>query len=287
MAKAAEASLTWPLCSLLLFVATSAEEDALKGEADRLKLSFGKDPALTKHFRERGLSDEAWTLGRIGGETVVAVGCSRIKGNPVMGPHGRLGSAAKAVRYLAATGAQGIIQVGTAFGIARGPQKLGDVLVSTSLIPYDKRDVKPSAQAPGYVNDYSMLEVESARSSLVERCLREKQRTTFDFTVHLGAMLSGAARIHSGKFRDELYNTVPHGNDPIVGGEMEGVGLLAAALKPDDPVWCVVKGISDFADELRDEDIKIGREIAPRNAAFFVLSSLVNDARMLEEREEP
>jgi nucleoside phosphorylase len=188
---------------------------------------------------------------------------------------------------LAATGAQGIIQVGTAFGIARSWQKLGDVLVSTSLLPYDKRDVKPSVQEPGYVNDYSTLEVESARSSLVERCLREKERTKFDFTVHVGAMLSGAARIHSARFRDELYNTVPHGNDPIVGGEMEGVGLLAAALKPDDPVWCVVKGISDFADELRDEDIKIGREIAPRNAAFFVLSSLVNDARMLEEREEP
>src|SRR6267143_4035963 len=91
----------------------------------------------------------------IGGETVVLVGCSRIKGNPVMGPHGRLGSAAKAVRYLAATGAQGIIQVGMAFGITRGPQTIGDVLVSTSLIPYDKRDVKPSLKEPGYFNDYS------------------------------------------------------------------------------------------------------------------------------------
>jgi len=143
MAKAADAPLPWPVCSLLLFVATSAEEDALKEQAAKLGLDFRKDPALTNHFRERGLRDEAWTLGTIGGETVVAVGCSPIKGNPVMGPHGRLGSAAKGVRYLAATGAQGIIQVGMAFGIARGPQELGDVLVSTSLVPYDKRDVKP------------------------------------------------------------------------------------------------------------------------------------------------
>src|SRR5947209_16547703 len=59
----------------------------------------------TTLFRS-GLRDEAWMLGTVGGETVVAVGCSRIKGNPVMGPHGRLGSAARGVRYLAATGAQ-------------------------------------------------------------------------------------------------------------------------------------------------------------------------------------
>jgi adenosylhomocysteine nucleosidase len=285
MAKAAEARFPWPICSLLLFVATSAEEDALQEQATRLGLDFRKDPALTKHFRELGLRDEAWTLGTIGGETVVAIGCSRIKGKPVMGPHGRLGSAAKGMRYLAATGAQGIIQVGMAFGIARGPQKLGDVLVSTSLIPYDKRDVMPSAREPSYFNDYSAVEVEPARLELVERCLREKERTKFDFAVHAGAMLSGAARIHCAKFRDELYNTAPHGDEPIIGGEMEGVGLLAAAVKADDPVWCVVKGISDFADEQRDEDIKTGMTVAPRNAAYFVLSSLVNDAKMLAEEE--
>jgi adenosylhomocysteine nucleosidase len=94
-------------------------------------------------------------------------------------------------------------------------------------------------------------------------------------------MLSGAARIHCAKFRDELYYTTPHGNDPIVGGEMEGVGLLAATVRADDPAWCVVKGISDFADERRDEDIKTGLKIAPHNAARFVLCSLVNDSKML------
>lgn len=100
-------------------------------------------------------------------------------------------------------------------------------------------------------------------------------------------MLSGAARIHCARFRDELYNTAPHGNDPICGGEMEGVGLLAATMKADDPVWCVVKGICDFADEQRDEDIKTGLAVAARNAAYFVLSGLVNDAKMSADREEP
>lgn len=286
MPSSTETPRPWPICSLLLFVAMSAEEVALKDQAAQLGLEFRKDPALTSHFRQRGLRDDAWTMGTIGGETVVAVGCSRIRGNPVMGPHGRLGSAARGMRYLAATGAQGIIQVGMAFGIIRGGQALGDVVVSTSLIPYDKRDVKPSSREPGYVNDYSAAELEPARGALVERCLREKERTKFSFNVHVGAMLSGAARIHCERFRDELCNTAPHGNERIVGGEMEGVGLLAAAVKADDPVWCVVKGISDFADERRDEDIQTGQALAPRNAALFVLSSLVNDARELIEPEQ-
>lgn len=290
MAENSETGLPWPVCRILLLVATPAEGDALSEQAGELKLPFGKEKALTKHFRDHGLRDDIWTLGAIGGETVLAVGCSRLAGRPVMGPHGRLGSAARGVRYLAATGAQGIIQVGMAFGISRGHQQIGDVLISTSLAPYDQRDVKPSPNPPGYVNDYTTVRTEPARPSLVERCRREAGRTTFEFGVQFGALLSGSARIHSAAFRDELYRTVPHGNDPIVGGEMEGVGLLAAAVKADDPVWpvwCVVKGISDFADEQRDEEIVTGRPLAARNAARFVLSGLVNDAAMLTRQEGP
>jgi len=58
---------------------------------------------------------------------------------------------------------------------------------------------------------------------------------------------------------------------------MEGVGLLAASRETDHPIWCIVKGISDFADENRDAVIKDSRPIACRNAAEFVLSALVNN----------
>jgi hypothetical protein len=57
---------------------------------------------------------------------------------------------------------------------------------------------------------------------------------------------------------------------------MEGVGLLAASTALDDPIWCVVKGIFDFANE--DAAIRENRPIACRNAAEFVLSALMNDA---------
>jgi adenosylhomocysteine nucleosidase len=207
--------------------------------------------------------------------------------NLVMGSIGFFGTAARAMRLRAMTGASGIVQVGMAFGIDPRRQKAGDVLVSTSIIPYDNRDIKPATRecsrcgdrTAGFVTEYQETRREPARPALVELFRREQERRKHDFQVYLGALLSGSARIHSGFYRDELVRSVPgNGEDQIVGGEMEGVGLLGASVSPDDPIWCVVKGISDFADENRDAVIRANRPVACLNAATFLLSALVNDA---------
>jgi nucleoside phosphorylase len=258
-------------CTLLLFLATSAEEEALEQAAKDRGLTFEriKDPKLREYY---------W-LGTVGNETVIAKCPARERGRPVMGSIGRLGSAAEGIRFQEATGAQGIVQIGMAFGIDPQHQKPGDVLVSTSLIPYDNRDIRPDPGDPDrYIVEYQEANRQPARSSLVELFRRERKRGAHPFVNYFGAMLSGAARIHSGIYRDELVRSVPAGDDPIIGGEMEGVGLLAASTAPNDPIWCVVKGISDFADENRDAVIKENRPIACRNAAQFVLSALENDA---------
>lgn len=281
MSQLREPQLQRPICSLLLFLATSAEQRGLKRAAEAYHISCTKDPELTRYFQQAKLNDEAWRIGPFGPETVIAIGPSRKSGQAIMGAYGRLGSASKSVRYLEATGAQGMIQLGIAFGTKPNDQQIGDVLVSAMLLPYDNRDVKPSLGPLPYKNDYASMPIEFPRASLLERCIREKKRSSFDFNVHIGAILSGSARIHCAAYRDELYRTVPHGNDDIVGGEMEGVGLLAASMKSDEPAWCVIKGISDFADENRDSDIQQGREIAAYNAARFLLSSLRNDVEML------
>jgi adenosylhomocysteine nucleosidase len=133
-------------------------------------------------------------------------------------------------------------------------------------------------QPEEYFVDYTQANRQPARLALVELFLREQARGGHSFGIHVGAILSGSARIQSARFRDELVTGVPGGDDQIVGGEMEGVGLLAASTAADDPVWCIVKGISDFADVHRDCEIENARPIACRNAAEFVLTSLVNDA---------
>jgi adenosylhomocysteine nucleosidase len=266
-------------CSLLLFVATPTEEQALEREAKALDLPF-------KKCRDDLLGEYHW-LGAVGNESVIAIRPAREGGSVVMGAIGRLGSAARAIRFQQATGAQAIVQIGMAFGVNPAKQLLGDVVVSSSLIPYDNRDVNP---APRNLLDrilglperdivsYGRASRQPARAALMELFKREAISREYSFKIHIGAMLSGAARIGSERFRRELVACVPGGEDEIIGGEMEGVGLLSASVDRDDPAWCVVKGISDFADSNRDRSIEEYRRVACQNAARFVLSAIASDA---------
>ena len=49
---------------------------------------------------------------------------------------------------------------------------------------------------------------------------------------------------------------------------MEGVGLLSVSPRKQ-PMWIVVKGICDFADENRDAEIAENRPLACQNAISF------------------
>lgn len=86
-------------------------------------------------------------------------------------------------------------------------------------------------------------------------------------------MLTGEARIHCEDYRQELTKGLNDRGDPVIGGEMEGGGLVASGPK-DAPSWIVVKGISDFADHNRDTVIQTSRLPASENAARFVLEAL-------------
>ena len=89
MADAAEAHPPSPSCSLLLFLATPAEEEGVERAANELGVKFEKDRELTKSLRAEGVGREtAWSLGTVGAETVVAIGPSRERGRLVMGAHG-------------------------------------------------------------------------------------------------------------------------------------------------------------------------------------------------------
>ncbi len=56
---------------------------------------------------------------------------------------------------------------------------------------------------------------------------------------------------------------------------MEAIGILGV---DETPIWCIVKGISDFADSNRDRVIEETRPIACANAAEFFYSTLLNSA---------
>jgi nucleoside phosphorylase len=223
-----------------------------------------------QHVNGKSVLGEYVNLGTVGVSRVLRV-------ETHMGPFSSTGSAAKALQWLAATQAQAIIGVGMAFGTLPDSQKHGDVLVSTSLLPYDYRIVK-CGPSENPVVDYSEVRTYPARPQL--RVLFEKAALAPEWhdRVHFGPLLSGASRIHCSTYREELRAAFPD-RGIVVGGDMEGIGLLASSDMTESR-WIIVKGISDFADEQRDRIIKETRPVACQNAAQFVLSTLLKEEEL-------
>jgi nucleoside phosphorylase len=205
-----------------------------------------------------------------------------------MGPFFHQGSASQAIVLLAASSATSIIQVGMAFGIDRNAQKHGDVLVSRWVFPYDYRIIDHVAgqgdHPDRYVIDYRETKRFLPKQSLLNLFERERSEGTHEFTTHLGGILSGGSRIFSQLYLRELLAAVTGGQGlgGYVGGEMEGVGLLAAS-KKSEPVWAIVKGISDFADDRRHDEIEAKRPEACLNAVRFVLAALQRASKVLTD----
>lgn len=276
-------------CDVLLLFATSTEKDMLKKAALDMGLTFRKIKTEWP-FPDR---ESFYLLGKAGNNRVNAM-------QTTMGPMSYGGSASRAIYGRIATEATAIIQLGMAFGVDPQIQEIGDVLVATSLIPYDRRIIRPASAVsvvnpldmpesdsgsvsffqPGadddeYVVDYSPASRHRAKEFLVKMFESEDADGAHKHQVFFGGMLTGGAQICSRKFVKELVNGVPQADDVIVGGEMEGVGLLSVSPE-NDPAWGVVKGISDFADANRNHTIEQTRPIACENAARFVLSALMN-----------
>lgn len=255
-------------CSLLVFVATPTEEREFLDCLTRRTIGYRKIPNHPE------LGAYYW-IPNIGNETLILIPPAKDENRElVMGYLGWLGTAARGIRLRNATSAQAIVQVGMAFGVDEQLQSVGDVVISSSIIPYDNRLIVGD---DGYRIDYSGTKSQIAREALVGMLQHEIQHGNHSFQIHFGAILSGGARIRSRKFRDELVAHFPA--EKIVGGEMEGVGLLSAATEPDNPVWCIVKGISDFAEEKRSRTFKQNRTLACRNAAELLISALVRQAK--------
>jgi len=189
-------------CHYLLFVATGTEKNELKKTAKELGFTFS---------RRKGRLGRYYDLGTVGVNRVLAV-------RTEMGPFSHRGSASKAIHYMAETQATGIISLGMSFGIDRNSQKIGDILISKELLPYDNRDV---VTENGKMKvDYHRVSPHKSDPRLFRLFRKESEQDKWNDKVHIGALLTGGARIYSREYRDELCRI--ESNNPIVGGEMEG-----------------------------------------------------------------
>lgn len=243
-------------CDILLFVATGTEKEKLRQAARSLGLGFEKRVGTWFTY---------YDLGQVGSYSrIMAV-------QTEMGPFSHDGSAARALMAKTETSATAMISLGMAFGVDRSRQKIGDIVISTILLPYDDRRVYTDAGTMR--TDYGKVKAYAAKPSLVMVLRRMATASAWRKKVSFGAVLTGGARIHCAQYRDELVRELSNRGAQVIGGEMEGAGLLSAS-QQDDPAWIVVKGICDFADDHRDAEIKQGRKVACANAAAFALAAL-------------
>ena len=251
-------------CDLLLFVATATEFDELKRAAGEIGLDWRKQASSLGEF---------WRIGTLGGYRVAVV-------RTAMGAIGPTGSTRQAHIYLAATEAQAIVCLGMAFGISRPLQPVGTVLVSDSLFPYDVRDVVADPDRGGrWIYRYDpeapshAATTYPAKAELRDRLRRHAMTAVLPHLVQFGCLLTGAARIRSLAYLNELVGRCANVAPDIIGGEMEGLGLLSLA-ECERAHWIIVKGVCDFADEQQMSDARANRRLACTNAARFVLGAL-------------
>jgi nucleoside phosphorylase len=135
-----------------------------------------------------------------------------------------------------------LIMVGIAFGKDPERQRIGDPLISERIIAYEPKRV-------GALASVSRGQHFLAGARLLDRFRNFtlgwefRDPTGERCEPHLGAILSGEKLVDNTDFKALLFERYPY----AIGGEMEGVGLAAAAER-ERFEWILVKGICDWAD---------------------------------------
>jgi nucleoside phosphorylase len=167
-----------------------------------------------------------------------------------------------------------VIMVGIAFGVDEKNQKIGDVFVAESVIPYNIKRV-------GKDKDISRgIETQSSQILLNRfKNIKNWEHTTIQNNkseVIFTRLLSGEELVDNLEHRNSLVAQYPDSK----GGEMEGAGVYSACGSKIDCI--LVKGICDFADGEKGKNKRQNQEIAI-TAALNLCSILFSSKTVFKE----
>jgi WD40 repeat protein/nucleoside phosphorylase len=238
----------------LLLTATDIETRALID-------TFGRSENRTIKLGETSFLD----FGLYGTERLLHVQ-SEAGSYGVAGSHTTLDQAIRDFNGNDSSGLEAVIAVGVAFGIPNksATRKLGDVLVSKQLCSYELARVNADSSVTprGGTTD--------ASSTWLQRLRQTNNTMQPAFDVHFGQLLSGEKLVDNLEFRQTLEAQFPE----AIGGEMEGIGVYAAAHRHKLD-WIIVKAICDWGDgnknvATKDDD----QRNAAKNAAAFIAATI-------------
>ena len=149
------------------------------------------------------------------------------------GPLGAQVSASKAIEHWKP---EALIAVGIAFGVEEEKHHIGDVLVSTGVLDYESARVERDGTFT------PRGETLATSQELADRVsdLKLRRAEVRDLpTIHMGTIVSGAKLVDNKEYRDNLASL----HSTVIGGEMEGSGILTACADTKVDV-IVIKGSS-------------------------------------------
>ena len=217
---------------IVLVVATDVEREAM---LRHLSPCDGCAAVGLLHVRS-----ETYYVGRCGTFTVALLMCEVGSGKPGA-------SALAVVDAIDEWQPRAVIMPGIAFGRDVGRQRIGDVLVAEQVSPYElqrvgrnetiHRSARPHTN-PTLLNRFRNASDWSYQDPARVRC-----------KIRVGEVLSGEKLVDNDALRAQLFADFPNS----IGGEMEGVGLWAAADRRNTP-WILVKAVCDFGTDKHDDD---------------------------------
>ena len=170
-----------------------------------------------------------------------------------------------------------IIMVGIAFGANREKQKPADVMVASSIYPYESQRInaneEPTLRNSMPITSTTLLNrFDNAHDWVFHR------PDGTPVGKHIGRLFSGAKLIDDPKFKKKL---LVH-DTTAIGGEMEGAGVWAAAVR-NFVDWILVKSVCDWADGSKDDTLQ---EMAAASAASLC-HHVLSDAQALDGLSRP
>jgi nucleoside phosphorylase len=229
----------------------------------------------------RGTKDGVTFYGGQFGKYPVAMVRSR------MGSGGRHGSQQTLTSAITTAQPKGVIIIGIAFGMDRENQRLGDVLVSEAIQPYELSKI---------TSDKDGLEVTEDRaipflsSRILSGLFRDRvqdwkvQRTvTKVMCSEPGLMLSGEKLVNKLEFRNNLRRRFSR----AIGGEMEWHGAYAACDGRCEVI--LVKAICDWADGDKDDEAQPFAAFCATSLCHHVLkqADVLGDIGVLDVERVP
>ena len=158
---------------------------------------------------------------------------------------------------------------GIAYGLKKGEQKKGDVLISQQIIPYDVQRFGKKIIFRGERLSSSLTlkdrfrNIEGWHYSLPNGKLAK---------LHFGNLISSERLIDNKKLVKRIKNEFPD----AIGGEMEGAGFSASS-EVSDIQWILIKGICDWAYKKKNDYQKIAA-----NASISIIEHIFNNEYALK-----